>query len=240
MNIDDIIAIIQEPVHGKKFYTKETLQELINYVRKICRTLEINKDTSPDIAISIVNNYIKHNVNLRHSYFDVFCERTEKFDQNELLYRTAYGALVRGEAMCAGYTEAVRILLSQYGITTYTVLTKLPGKNKRLLHYVAIAEYEKDGKIIYTVLDPERQANCEKKGMDYERYIANMIYALPDPIFTNDVVGETGLGMEAEEYLNHPNIFRVCGTDQLNILLGNIKPTNNSNRRSNDGGIARN
>ena len=67
-----------------------------------------------------------------------------------------------------------------------------------------------------------------------------MIYALPDPIFTNDVVGETGLGMEAEEYLNHPNIFRVCGTDQLNILLGNIKPTNNSNRRSNDGEIARN
>lgn len=147
----------------KKNYTREILQELIISVKEICENIEINENTSPENIISIVNNYIKHNVWLRNTYFDTFCERTEKFDKNELIYRTAYGALVKGEAMCAGCTEALRIILAQYGIKTYTVLTKLPGRNKRLLHYVAIAEYEKDGQTKCMVLDPERQVNCEKK-----------------------------------------------------------------------------
>lgn len=239
MNIDNITDIIQEPVHGEKFYTRETLQELIMSVRKICESLEINENTSIENIISIVNNYIKYNVQLRDSYFDTFCERTEKFDEDELIYRTAYGALVKGEAMCAGCTEALRIILAQYGIKTYTALTKLPGKNKRLLHYVVIAEYEKDGQTACAVLDPERQANCERKGMDYERYKASMIYAVPDPIFTNDVVGQTGLGMEAEEYLSHGNIFRIYGTEKLDELVekinektANRKPTGGEN---NDG-----
>lgn len=223
MNIKGIIDVIKDPVHGEKFYTRENLKDLIISVKEICENIEIDKNTSHENIISIVNNYIKQNVRLRNSYFDTFCEITEKFDRHELIYRTAYGALVKGEAMCAGHTEALRVILAQYDIKTYTVLTKLPGSNKRLLHYVAIAEYQKDGQTKCIVLDPERQANCEKKGMDYERYKSNMIYALPDSIFTNDVVGITGLGMEAEEYLSHEEIFRIQGIDQLSKLVEKIK-----------------
>lgn len=60
-----------------------------------------------------------------------------------------------------------------------------------------------------------------------------MIYALPDPIFTNDVVGKTGLGMEAEEYLSHEEIFRIQGTNQLDELVAKIKKIT-VNRENND------
>lgn len=223
MEIEGIKNIIKEPVHGSEFYTKETLKELVNKLAQIFGQLEITDKTDPENAIAIIQNYIKYNVNLRSPYFDAFCERSETFDKNELVYRTAYGALVKGEAMCAGCAEAVRMLLEMYGIKSYTLLSKLPGSNKRLLHYVVAAEYEKDGETHYAILDPERQANCERKGMDYERYKSNMIYAIPDPIFTNDVVGDTGLGMEAEEYLSHESIPRVYGTKNIGELVEIIK-----------------
>lgn len=63
--------------------------------------------------------------------------------------------------------------------------------------------------------------------MDYERYKSNMIYALPNPVFTNDVVGNTGLGMEAEEYLSHDFIPRICGTKDIGKLVEIIKSERN-------------
>ena len=219
MNIKAITDIIQEPVHGIKFYTKDTLKELVNTVYEISKSLELTSQSTPETIISIINNYIKCNVKLRSQYFDAFCERTDCFDKNELVYRTAYGALVKGEAMCAGFAEAVRILLSAYGIKSYTLLTKLPGDNRRLLHYVVVAEYKKEGNNKYAVLDPERQAFCEMRGLNFERYQSNIIYAFPDSIFTNDVVGETGLGMLAKEYFEHQEIPRVQGKENIGKII---------------------
>jgi len=237
MNIQSIIDIIQEPAHGEKFYTRETMQAVVKKVEEICRRLEISENTSQKNIVTIVNNYIKYNVQLRNPYFDTFCERTENFDQTEEVYRTAYGALIKGEAMCAGFTEALRIILAQYGIKTYTALAKLPGSNKRLIHYVAIAEHQNDGRTKYMVLDPERQANCEKRGMDFERYKANMIYMAPNFIFTSDVIGKNGLGISAEEYLNHSEIFRIHGTEELPKLVEKIKEfTKQHNSKVNNGG----
>ena len=220
MNLDKIVSIIKEPVHGERFYTKETMKKLIEKVQEICTELEIYPDTPQYRIIEIINNYIKCNVGLRKEYFDTFCERTDKFNQSELPYRTAYGALVKGEAMCAGYAEAERILLSQYGIDTHTLLSKLPGKNKRLLHYVVLARYKKGLNDEYAVLDPERQMNCERKGMDYELYKSKMIYMLPTAIFTNNVIGTTGVGMEAEEYMSHIEVPRIQGTDGIEKIIG--------------------
>lgn len=47
--------------------------------------------------------------------------------------------------------------------------------------------------------------------MNYKRYKASMIYDVPGPTFTNDVVGQTGLGMKAEEYLSK---FIIEGADR--------------------------
>ena len=231
MEIDKIINIIKEPVHGVKFYNKETLNELQKKIQEICSILEIDENTPKGNIIDIINNYIKINVSLRDSYFDAFCERVNKFDKNELIYRTAYGALVKKEAMCAGYAEALRILLSQYGIQTYTLLSKLPGQNKRLLHYVTVVEYEDYGEKVYKILDPERQLNCEKKGMDYEKYKSNMIYMLPKERFTQDVVGEKGVGIEAEEYMKDTDISYVRGEEDIKKLIEN----ESNNLGENDG-----
>lgn len=116
MEIEGIKNIIQEPAHGSKFYTLDTLRQLVSRLAEIREQLEIREDTDSEVAIAIIQNYVKYNVSLRNSYFDAFCEKCDTFDKNELVYRTAYGALVKGETMCAGCAEAVRILLEMYGI----------------------------------------------------------------------------------------------------------------------------
>ena len=219
LKMDEISDIIREPVHGIQFYSREQLEALMQKVNEICSELEITENTPQIATINIINNFIKQNVSLRDSYFDAFSERVEKFNPNELVYRTAYGALVKGEAMCAGFVEAERILLSQYGIKTHTLLSKLPGSNKRLLHYVVLAEYYDDEGKHFITLDPERQKDSEQKGRDYENYRENMLYMLPTSIFTKDVVGETGVGMEAEDYIARSGVKLVKGTGNIQDLL---------------------
>lgn len=50
-----------------------------------------------------------------------------------------------------------------------------------------------------------------------------MIYVIPNTVFTNNVIGDTGLGMEAEEYLSHESIPRVYGTKEIGKLVEIIK-----------------
>ena len=66
-----------------------------------------------------------------------------------------------------------------------------------------------------------------------------MIYALPDPIFTNDVIGDTGLGMQAEEYLSHKDIPRVYGTKDIGKLIEIIKERNEKNGKQEQNPIDR-
>lgn len=224
MDFENKIAqIIKEPVHGKQFYTPEMFAELIDKVKYLKEKFEITSETSKDKIIDIIQNYVKSNVKIRSQYFDVFCERDDTLNLDELIYRTAYGATKTGEAMCAGYAELTRILLALYDIESYTVLAKLPGKNKRLVHYAVVAKYQDKDKIKYRVLDPERLANCEKKGMDYERYVENMTFSAPHPIFTRDVLGDTGLGLTAEEYFNNPNVISVNGTKEISKIINEIE-----------------
>lgn len=218
-NVDQIIKIIQEPAHGQQFYTRTNMRALLDEVEDICKNMGITEETPDRTKIKIINDYVKQNVNLRASYFEAFNEETDKFNENELIYRTAYGALVKGEAMCAGYAEATRILLSQYGIKSHTILAKLPGRDKRLLHYVVVAEYDEDGEKKYQVLDPERQRKCESRGWDFESYRNNMIYMKALPEFTNDVVGETGVGMPASEYVEKTKTKQIHGVESIQELI---------------------
>lgn len=222
MKWQDINDIMKEPAHGAKFYNLQTALELIKKLAEIYYSLDIGKEDT-ETKIQRISDYVKENVNLRSSYFDAVCDRAGSFDRNELEYRTAYGALIKGEAMCAGYTEAVRMMLSLYEIKNYTLLSKLPGANKKLVHYVAVAEYkDKNEQTRYTVIDPEREANCEKKGIPFKNYKESLIYTIPDPIFTTDVVGKNGLGIEVEEYLRHEEIPRVVGTENVGSLIKEI------------------
>lgn len=220
-NIDEIISIIREPAHGQQFYSRSSMRALLDEVEDICKNIGITEATPDRTKIKIINNYVKQNVKLRAPYFEAFNEETDKFNENELVYRTAYGALVKGEAMCAGYAEATRILLSQFGVKSHTLLAKLPGRDKRLLHYVVLAEYDEDGEKKYEVLDPERQRKCESRGWDFESYRNNMVYMNPLPEFTNDVVGENGVGIFASEYVEKTKTKQIEGVDNIQELLSN-------------------
>lgn len=61
-----------------------------------------------------------------------------------------------------------------------------------------------------------------------------MTYSIPNHIFTDDVAGTTGLGMQAEEYLSNYEIPRVTGTEELGELIEIIKnERNQTNGRQN-------
>lgn len=138
---------------------------------------------------------------MRKSYFDAFREEIPEIPRSELMYRTAYGALVLGEAMCAGYTEAARMLLEVSGLETKTLLSKLPGKNKYLLHYVTAIKYDRGAGRDYYIMDPEREFSCEEKGYDFRRYLMEMTYIVPEQYFYENKVGKNGVGPCANEYL---------------------------------------
>ncbi len=66
--------------------------------------------------------------------------------------------------MCAGYTSCKNDTNTSWNKRIIHFLSKLPGANKKLVHYVAVAEYEDDNlQTHYVVIDPERESNCEKK-----------------------------------------------------------------------------
>ena len=53
---------------------------------------------------------------------DILCERvTYSDDETDSMIYTAYGALVNGKALCEGYSRAMQLLLSRFGILSTTV-----------------------------------------------------------------------------------------------------------------------
>lgn len=210
-NKDLIRSIITEEVHGEEFYDKIMLEELFNKVNYIKYNLHIEKLETVNI-INTIKDFIKSNVTLRKKYF-------EDYDENERKYRTAYAALVNGEAMCAGYTEATRILLSTYGIKTVTLLSKLPESNKRILHYVCVFE---DSNGEFLLIDPEREQNCHKKGIDFKQYASEMIFIVPDQHFIDNKCINDGAGPYANDYISK-NTKWVKGIDKLNELKEHIE-----------------
>ncbi len=217
---ENIENIIEEPIHGRKFYTDDNIITLKRKLIEIYERINLEKLEEKDI-IKYIGDFVKNNVKYKKSYFDSFTGKVEKFDYSDVKYRTAYGALVEGEAMCAGYAEAIRILLSLYNIKSFTILSKLPLERKKLLHYVVAIKCNCDGE--YIILDPESEQYCEKNKIDYEEYKEKCIYMLSDKIFTNNVLGKDGAGMLAEEYLKNIEIPRVIGTKKIENLIENIE-----------------
>ena len=226
-----INSIICESCHGSEFYSKEMIEVLYERLDILYKSFEASEyvNTNP---IKLVNDYIKSTVNIRHSYFEKFMGEIDFFPKYEGIYRTGYAALALKEAMCAGYAEAVRMLLAMYDIKTHTLLAKLPGANKQLLHYVVVAE-DKDG--TYKILDPERQANCEKKGYDFNKYMDSMIYIIPDEQFSNNKLGENGVGERAEDFLKRPTTNSQKGIEGAIQLVEIIKKGNENNVSENKG-----
>ena len=96
--------------------------------------------------------------------------------KEDFKYRTAYGALIYGSAICIGYAELTSILLEMYGITSYTMLATLPNREAPAIHYFIVAEIkEQDGRTKYIPLDPERESSRIRKGDNFEAYKEKML-----------------------------------------------------------------
>ena len=214
-----ILDIISDPCHGMEFYTDEMIKELLEKVDEILSGFKVDEHTTDQEKIDFVNDYIKKNVKIRREYFDAFVERIPEIPKSELIYRTAYSALCKGETMCAGYAEASRMLLECLGLKTKTLLSKLPGKDKQLLHYVVAIEYDKGSGRNHYVLDPERETSCEAKGYDFRRYLMGMTYILPDKYFYEQKVGKSGVGLKANDYLGKFRPKHVLSKDNVDRLF---------------------
>lgn len=209
----DFIKVIYDKAHDENLYTEEMKKEYTEEIAEIIEKLNITDKDSDIVKIEKINNYIKDNISIRDNYFHAL-DGDVPFDRREMLYRTGYAALIKGEAMCAGFTEATRSLLEAVNVKTHTLITKLPGKNKQLLHYVCVCETSEGNKIV----DPERQGSCERKGFDFQRYLDGMIFIVPEDNFNKNKVGTTGVGPKALDYLKEPySIYKegLGGVDEL-------------------------
>ena len=213
-----ISSIILEEVHGAEFYNQKQFEELCKKVEEIVKELDLENGSEAS-KIERVNRYMIENVMVRKEYFEAFMENIPEIPKDELVYRTAYAALVKGEAMCAGFTEASRILLEIGGLETKTLLSKLPGKNKQLLHYVTAIKYDRGSGRDYYIMDPERERSCTKKGFDFRRYLMEMTYIKPDENFYKNKVGKNGVGQRASEYLEQYNPPHVLSKNQVDKLF---------------------
>ena len=205
----EIFEIIQEPWHGSEFYSEIMFHDLILLLENIFKQLT-NAPFKEQDPIILVNNFVKSSVKVRKQYFEKFSGECEEFFDSEKIYRTGYAALCRQEAMCAGYAEATRMLLALFNIPSYTLLAKLPGANKRLLHYLVVAEDDLGN---FRILDPERESSCERKGYNFEQYLDKMNYILPDTFFSNNKIGPAGVGECALEFLKRETTISAEGMD---------------------------
>lgn len=120
--------------------------------------------------------------------------------------------------MC-GYTEASRILLETAGLETKTLLSKLPGRNKFLLHYVTAIKYDRGSGRDYYIMDPERERSCEEKGYDFKRYLMEMTFIKPEEYFYQHKIGSNGVGPRADEYLERIKPEHVLSKNNVDRLF---------------------
>ena len=215
--LSDIIEVILDPMQGKEFYNRERLKAVLDKINIITLDMHIYNGTPQEKIVRIVNNYVKRNVVFRRNYLDKFYGTKDKFDKKELIYRTAYAALIKNEAVCSGYTEAVRVLLAYYGIKSKTIITKIPRRlHEASCHYLT-AVFLDDGSI--KLLDPERQQYCEKKGYDFQEYLEKLEFAIPNEICWKNKLINDGTGMFASEYLNQQGVKKAKGIIEMKKLL---------------------
>ena len=215
--LSDIIEVILDPMHGKELYNRQNLNTLLNKIDFIALNMHIDQGLSQEEIVRKINDYVKQNVTFRRNYLDKFYGVVDKFDKKEFIYRTAYAALIKNEAVCSGYTEAIRILLAYYGIKSKTIIAKIPRRlHEASCHYLT-AVFLDNG--IIKLLDPERQQYCEKKNFDFQEYLEKLEFAIPNEICWKNKLINDGTGMFASEYLNLTGVRKAKGTIEIKRLL---------------------
>lgn len=223
-----ILDIIGEPVHECGKYDELHIFGLFKKIEEILTKFEKDElGLQNSDVVEKINNYLKSNVSVRHQYFSFMGDCN--FDCEEIYYRTAYAALYDHEAMCAGYTEAVRCLLAAFDVESYTLVSKLPGANKQLLHYVCVVCDGDECRVV----DSERESSCERRGYDFQKYLDGMTFIIPGLDFANEKIGNTGVGIKANDYLERSTTISCCGVSGILELIKIMRERENGELQSN-------
>ena len=198
--LDKICKVIDSPMYGLEFYTKEQFVETCLKIIEIYEknAIGIDENDTKENIISKVKNYVRNFINVRNEYFDNFKGK------EDYQYRTTYGALIKANAICTGYTELICILLEIYDINAYTMIATLPYRETPAIHYFVVAEIEsKYGETIYIPIDVEREESRKRKNDNFENYTKKMIITYPNDKWITNKIGKNGLGIPGKEYMEN-------------------------------------
>lgn len=219
--VNKIMEIINSPLYGVEFYDRKTLLRLCSEVLTIKHNnlVSINEDDSTMEKIRKIKEYVINNgVGVRTEYFEDFKGK------KDFIYRTSYAALIKKNAICIGYAELVRILLNLYGVKAYTMLATLPYRAHPAIHYFNVAEIVNElGTIQYMPIDVEREVSRRKKGDNLEEYFEKMTITFPTNDWFKNKIGDWGMGIHGEDYLEKMGKHKYLGMSQLPKLMEDYK-----------------
>lgn len=200
INKQKVLNVISEKVHGREFYTNEMIDELFILIDKVYKNLKIEECKTDEEKIIKINNFLRDNCRVKKDYFKYY-DNNLPLSKDFYIYRTAYSALKFTESTCIAYTEAMRVLLAGLNIDSKTVVCKLPGENKLMSHYSSIIRYNKNGKIVYKIFDPERENYTIRHNLDFKKYVDETIFISPTDYFCNHKLDNGGCGLLVNDYL---------------------------------------
>lgn len=216
INKQKVLNVISEKVHGIEFYTNEMIEELFVLINKIYKNLNIEECKTDEEKIIKINNFLRDKCKVKKDYFK-FYDNNLPLSKDFYIYRTAYSALKFTESSCIAYTEAMRVLLAGLNIDSKTVVCKLPGENKLMSHYSSLVKYNKNGKIVCKIFDPERECYTLRHNLDFKKYVDETIFINPTDYFCNHKLDNGGCGLLVNDYLK-TNPIKVKGNLSAEVL----------------------
>jgi len=191
--IDTIHSIIKEPIYGEEFWTPTMIDETLSELELLDKKLNLKKSTQ-DESTQNIKKYLKSIYGFRKEYFNAL-ENGELQKESEYQYRTAYGSLIKKQAICHGHSQAERMLLGLADIETSTLLSKSSEPDHVIFHYATCIENKK------AIFDPWFELRCEKKGWDFDEYIANSFYMRPNEHYCKNKLVNGGLGIFMKDHM---------------------------------------
>ena len=99
----------------KKLYDEDKIKQINEAIDKIIRE-NITSDMDDEKKIRVIHDYIINTTEYDKVRND---QGSSEFDSN-----TAYGTLIQHQAICSGYSDAMELFLSRFGIKNYKIASK--------------------------------------------------------------------------------------------------------------------
>ena len=132
-------------------------------------------------------------IEFANEYYDCAVGLEDSFDEDLLIYRTAYAALCMKKAVSQGYAEAIELILRQNGIRCCILLSAIKHDNfDAIVHTIIAVPFENK----YVIMDPMRKYACWDE-MEYDKVKEKAEYFFE--FKGHEKIGNDGAGMRLSE-----------------------------------------